>query len=69
MRLAQMEIRATVSVNMFELSCRKRDDDGDVGAIRFKKGKRAARALLRLQDTLRVSERGSLPLCQNKDPK
>uniref|UniRef100_A0A4W6EAF5 Inositol 1,4,5-trisphosphate receptor n=1 Tax=Lates calcarifer TaxID=8187 RepID=A0A4W6EAF5_LATCA len=27
MRLAQQEIRATVSVNMFELSCRKRDDD------------------------------------------
>uniref|UniRef100_A0A4W6EAE0 Inositol 1,4,5-trisphosphate receptor n=1 Tax=Lates calcarifer TaxID=8187 RepID=A0A4W6EAE0_LATCA len=30
MRLAQQEIRATVSVNMFELSCRKRDDDSDV---------------------------------------
>uniref|UniRef100_A0A4W6EEN6 Inositol 1,4,5-trisphosphate receptor n=1 Tax=Lates calcarifer TaxID=8187 RepID=A0A4W6EEN6_LATCA len=29
MRLAQQEIRATVSVNMFELSCRKRDDDSD----------------------------------------
>uniref|UniRef100_A0A8C3B0I4 Inositol 1,4,5-trisphosphate receptor n=1 Tax=Cyclopterus lumpus TaxID=8103 RepID=A0A8C3B0I4_CYCLU len=29
MRLAQQEIRATVSVNMFELSCRKRDDDTD----------------------------------------
>uniref|UniRef100_A0A671WZN3 Inositol 1,4,5-trisphosphate receptor n=1 Tax=Sparus aurata TaxID=8175 RepID=A0A671WZN3_SPAAU len=28
MRTAQQEIRATVSVNMFELSCRKRDDDG-----------------------------------------
>uniref|UniRef100_A0AAQ5ZMC5 Inositol 1,4,5-trisphosphate receptor n=1 Tax=Amphiprion ocellaris TaxID=80972 RepID=A0AAQ5ZMC5_AMPOC len=33
MRLAQQEIRATVSVNMFELSCRKRDDDGDVSSI------------------------------------
>uniref|UniRef100_A0A8C4I7X7 Inositol 1,4,5-trisphosphate receptor n=1 Tax=Dicentrarchus labrax TaxID=13489 RepID=A0A8C4I7X7_DICLA len=30
MRLAQQEIRATVSVNMFELSCRKRDEDTDV---------------------------------------
>ncbi|KAG7217361.1 hypothetical protein INR49_021528 [Caranx melampygus] len=39
MRLAQQEIRATVSVNMFELSCRKRDDDGDLSGIRFKKGK------------------------------
>uniref|UniRef100_A0A8C3AXX9 Inositol 1,4,5-trisphosphate receptor n=1 Tax=Cyclopterus lumpus TaxID=8103 RepID=A0A8C3AXX9_CYCLU len=32
MRLAQQEIRATVSVNMFELSCRKRDDDTDVNS-------------------------------------
>lgn len=39
MRSAQQEIRATVSVNMFELSCRKRDDDGDLSGIRFKKGK------------------------------
>uniref|UniRef100_A0A8C3B1D7 Inositol 1,4,5-trisphosphate receptor n=1 Tax=Cyclopterus lumpus TaxID=8103 RepID=A0A8C3B1D7_CYCLU len=39
MRLAQQEIRATVSVNMFELSCRKRDDDTDVSSIRLKKGK------------------------------
>ncbi|TKS73284.1 Inositol 1,4,5-trisphosphate receptor type 2 IP3 receptor isoform 2 [Collichthys lucidus] len=39
MRLAQQEIRSTVSVNMFELSCRKRDDDSDVSSIRFKKGK------------------------------
>uniref|UniRef100_A0A3Q2XVB7 Inositol 1,4,5-trisphosphate receptor n=1 Tax=Hippocampus comes TaxID=109280 RepID=A0A3Q2XVB7_HIPCM len=31
MRLAQQEIRATVSVNMFELSCRKRDDETDFG--------------------------------------
>lgn len=38
MRLAQQEIRATVSVNMFELSCRKRDDDGDISGIRLKKG-------------------------------
>lgn len=40
MRLAQQEIRATVSVNMFELSCRKRDDDSDISGIRFKKGKK-----------------------------
>ncbi|KAM4573328.1 inositol 1,4,5-trisphosphate-gated calcium channel ITPR2 isoform 2-T2 [Odontesthes bonariensis] len=39
MRLAQQEIRATVSVNMFELGCRKRDDDGDVSGTKFKKGK------------------------------
>lgn len=38
LRLAQQEIRATVSVNMSELSCRKRDDDGDVSGIRFKRG-------------------------------
>lgn len=38
MRLAQQEIRATVSVNMFELSCRKRDDDSDASNVRFKKG-------------------------------
>ncbi|XP_034444276.1 inositol 1,4,5-trisphosphate receptor type 2 isoform X1 [Hippoglossus hippoglossus] len=37
MRLAQQEIRATVSVNMFELSCRKRDDDSDTSGIRLKK--------------------------------
>ncbi|KAG7521877.1 inositol 1,4,5-trisphosphate receptor type 2 [Solea senegalensis] len=39
MHLAQQEIRATVSVNMFELSCRKRDDDTDMSSTRFKKGK------------------------------
>ncbi|CAL8263789.1 unnamed protein product [Merluccius merluccius] len=38
MRLAQLEIRATVSVNMFELSSRKRDDDGgDTTGLRLKK--------------------------------
>uniref|UniRef100_A0A665X723 Inositol 1,4,5-trisphosphate receptor n=1 Tax=Echeneis naucrates TaxID=173247 RepID=A0A665X723_ECHNA len=37
MRLAQQEIRATVSVNMFELSCRKRDDDSDVSGMKFRK--------------------------------
>ncbi|XP_023811698.1 inositol 1,4,5-trisphosphate receptor type 2 isoform X2 [Oryzias latipes] len=39
MRLAQQEIRATVSVNMFELGSRKRDEDSDVSSNRFKKGK------------------------------
>uniref|UniRef100_A0A7N6BBH0 Inositol 1,4,5-trisphosphate receptor n=1 Tax=Anabas testudineus TaxID=64144 RepID=A0A7N6BBH0_ANATE len=39
MRLAQQEIRSTVSVNMFELSTRKKDDDGDVSSTRSKKGK------------------------------
>uniref|UniRef100_A0A668AY01 Inositol 1,4,5-trisphosphate receptor n=1 Tax=Myripristis murdjan TaxID=586833 RepID=A0A668AY01_9TELE len=39
MRLAQQEIRATVSVNMFEISCRKRDDDSDITGFRFKKVK------------------------------
>lgn len=38
LHLAQQEIRATVSVNMSELSCRKRDDDSDVTGIRFKRG-------------------------------
>lgn len=38
LRLAQQEIRATVSVNMSELSGRKRDDDSDVSGIRFKRG-------------------------------
>ncbi|XP_056137973.1 inositol 1,4,5-trisphosphate receptor type 2 [Lampris incognitus] len=39
MRVAQQEIRSTVSVNMFELSSRKRDEDADVTGVRFKKGK------------------------------
>ncbi|KAM9754184.1 inositol 1,4,5-trisphosphate-gated calcium channel ITPR2 isoform 2-T2 [Menidia menidia] len=39
MRLAQQEIRATVSVNMSELSCRKSDEDGDVTGTRLRKGK------------------------------
>ncbi|KAJ8374080.1 hypothetical protein SKAU_G00046600 [Synaphobranchus kaupii] len=36
MKLAQQEIRATVSVNMFELSCKKRDEDGDTTTNRHK---------------------------------
>ncbi|XP_055365370.1 inositol 1,4,5-trisphosphate receptor type 2 isoform X2 [Betta splendens] len=39
MRLAQQEIRSTVSVNMFELSTRKKDDDPDIISVRSKKGK------------------------------
>ncbi|KAM9807824.1 inositol 1,4,5-trisphosphate-gated calcium channel ITPR2 [Neosynchiropus ocellatus] len=38
MRLAQQEIRATVSVNMFEVSSRKRDEDSDGSGARFRKG-------------------------------
>uniref|UniRef100_A0A673CNX3 Inositol 1,4,5-trisphosphate receptor n=1 Tax=Sphaeramia orbicularis TaxID=375764 RepID=A0A673CNX3_9TELE len=38
MRAAQQEIRSTVSVNMFEASSRKRDDDSDgLGGSRFRK--------------------------------
>ncbi|XP_042563423.1 inositol 1,4,5-trisphosphate receptor type 2 isoform X3 [Clupea harengus] len=37
MRLAQQEIRATVSVNTFELSSRKREDDSEGSGIRHKK--------------------------------
>ncbi|XP_037539386.1 inositol 1,4,5-trisphosphate receptor type 2 [Nematolebias whitei] len=38
MRLAQQEIRATVSVNMFEVGCRK-SYDSDANSRRMKKGK------------------------------
>ncbi|KAM6961110.1 inositol 1,4,5-trisphosphate-gated calcium channel ITPR2 [Aplochiton taeniatus] len=38
-RLAMKEIRATVSVNMFELGCRKRDEDSDSSSVRVRKGK------------------------------
>ena len=36
MRQAQQDIRSTVSVNMFELSCRKRDEDGETSHARHK---------------------------------
>ncbi|XP_063052476.1 inositol 1,4,5-trisphosphate receptor type 2 isoform X3 [Engraulis encrasicolus] len=39
MRLAQQEIRATVSVNTFELSTRKREEDAEGSGIRHKKGR------------------------------
>uniref|UniRef100_A0A672P4Q1 Inositol 1,4,5-trisphosphate receptor n=1 Tax=Sinocyclocheilus grahami TaxID=75366 RepID=A0A672P4Q1_SINGR len=38
MELAQKEIRSSVSVNMFELSCRKREEEGEGSGIRHKKG-------------------------------
>ncbi|KAL6106962.1 itpr2 [Pungitius sinensis] len=50
MRSAQQEIRSTVSVNMFELSCRKRDDDPDVSSIRLKK---ARDSLLHIREDMR----------------
>uniref|UniRef100_A0A673ICD5 Inositol 1,4,5-trisphosphate receptor n=1 Tax=Sinocyclocheilus rhinocerous TaxID=307959 RepID=A0A673ICD5_9TELE len=37
MELAQKEIRSSVSVNMFELSCRKREEEGEGSGIRHKK--------------------------------
>uniref|UniRef100_W5NDZ4 Inositol 1,4,5-trisphosphate receptor n=1 Tax=Lepisosteus oculatus TaxID=7918 RepID=W5NDZ4_LEPOC len=36
MKLAQQEIRSTVSVNTYDLTCKKRDDEGDVTATRQK---------------------------------
>lgn len=39
MEQAQKEIRSSVSVNMFELSCRKREDEGEGVGVRHKKGK------------------------------
>lgn len=38
MEQAQKEIRSSVSVNMFELSCRKREEEGEGSGIRYKKG-------------------------------
>ncbi|XP_023671026.2 inositol 1,4,5-trisphosphate-gated calcium channel ITPR2 isoform X2 [Paramormyrops kingsleyae] len=46
MTLAQQEIRSTVSVNMFELSSRKRDEDGETTSTRQKNpGKDSVRHL------------------------
>ncbi|KAJ0028980.1 hypothetical protein NQD34_003977 [Periophthalmus magnuspinnatus] len=51
MQVAQQEIRATVSVNMFELSSRKREDDSEGGgSSRFKKGKDSS---LHMRDDMR----------------
>ncbi|KAF5897541.1 inositol 1,4,5-trisphosphate receptor type 2 isoform X2, partial [Clarias magur] len=38
MQLAQKEIRSTVSVNMFEIGCRKREEEGEVSTFRQRKG-------------------------------
>ncbi|GAA6101705.1 inositol 1,4,5-trisphosphate receptor type 2 isoform X2 [Tachysurus ichikawai] len=38
MQLAQKEIRSTVSVNMFEISCRKHEEEGEVSNFRPRKG-------------------------------
>ncbi|XP_062860264.1 inositol 1,4,5-trisphosphate receptor type 2 [Trichomycterus rosablanca] len=39
MQSAQKEIRSTVSVNMFEISCRKREEEGEVSGYRHRKGR------------------------------
>ncbi|XP_035381388.1 inositol 1,4,5-trisphosphate receptor type 2 isoform X1 [Electrophorus electricus] len=39
MQLAQKEIRSTVSVNMFEVSSRKREEEGEASTYRHKKGR------------------------------
>ncbi|KAM4554156.1 inositol 1,4,5-trisphosphate-gated calcium channel ITPR2 [Fundulus diaphanus] len=39
MNTAQQDIRSTVSVNMFDFSCRKREDDGSICSDRFRKEK------------------------------
>lgn len=39
MRLAQQEIRSTVSVNMFDFSCRKREDERNFYRTKLKKSK------------------------------
>lgn len=41
MQLAQKEIRSTVSVNMFEISCRKHEEEGEVSNFRPRKGRTA----------------------------
>lgn len=50
MEQAQKEIRSSVSVNMFELSCRRREDEGEGLGMRHKKGKhpRTNRMIIRL---------------------
>uniref|UniRef100_A0A8C2APQ8 Inositol 1,4,5-trisphosphate receptor n=1 Tax=Cyprinus carpio TaxID=7962 RepID=A0A8C2APQ8_CYPCA len=49
MELAQKEIRSSVSVNMFELSCRKREEEGEGSGIRHKK----VRDCLHLREDIR----------------
>lgn len=49
MEQAQKEIRSSVSVNMFELSCRKREEEGEGSGMRHKK----VRDSLYLRDDMR----------------
>ncbi|XP_052007974.1 inositol 1,4,5-trisphosphate receptor type 2 [Xyrauchen texanus] len=49
MEQAQKEIRSSVSVNMFEISCRKREEEGEGSGIRYKK----ARDPLHLREEMR----------------
>ncbi|XP_077049524.1 inositol 1,4,5-trisphosphate-gated calcium channel ITPR2 isoform X2 [Siphateles boraxobius] len=49
MEQAQKEIRASVSVNMFEVSCKKREDEGEGSGIRYKK----VRDALHLKEEMR----------------
>uniref|UniRef100_A0A8C1G8G5 Inositol 1,4,5-trisphosphate receptor n=1 Tax=Cyprinus carpio TaxID=7962 RepID=A0A8C1G8G5_CYPCA len=49
MELAQKEIRSSVSVNMFEISCRKREEEGEGSGIRHKK----VRDCLHLREDIR----------------
>ncbi|XP_066561476.1 inositol 1,4,5-trisphosphate receptor type 2 isoform X1 [Amia ocellicauda] len=51
MKLAQQEIRSTVSVNTYDLSCKKKDDDGDVTATRQKKNEKDS--VLHLKDEMK----------------
>ncbi|XP_055789827.1 inositol 1,4,5-trisphosphate receptor type 2-like isoform X1 [Salvelinus fontinalis] len=54
MRLAQQEIRATVSVNMFEVStCRKREEDVDVSHSGIRLRKTAKDSSLHMKDNMR----------------
>uniref|UniRef100_A0A3B5N1F5 Inositol 1,4,5-trisphosphate receptor n=1 Tax=Xiphophorus couchianus TaxID=32473 RepID=A0A3B5N1F5_9TELE len=41
LRVAQQEIRSTVSVNMFDFSSRKREDDNNFCSTKFRKGKQS----------------------------
>uniref|UniRef100_A0A3B4CNT8 Inositol 1,4,5-trisphosphate receptor n=1 Tax=Pygocentrus nattereri TaxID=42514 RepID=A0A3B4CNT8_PYGNA len=53
MQIAQKEIRSTVTVNMFEISCRKREEEGEVSSIRHKKGRDALHLKEEMRDQLK----------------
>uniref|UniRef100_A0A4W4FAS1 Inositol 1,4,5-trisphosphate receptor n=1 Tax=Electrophorus electricus TaxID=8005 RepID=A0A4W4FAS1_ELEEL len=53
MQLAQKEIRSTVSVNMFEVSSRKREEEGEASTYRHKKGGDASSATSKAYSTYR----------------